>query len=78
MDSVFQYKFVVLRFSRHFSEWNDIWHSFNYKIDNAALEFATSYRNLEITVNRALKFHCHVKDLVCRAAGLAIIFYVLL
>ena len=71
MKSVFKYKCLALRFSWHLAGRNNIGHGFNYKIDNTALEFVSSYRDLGITVNKNLKFHCHVRELFHIAAGLA-------
>ena len=63
-------KCVVSRFCRHFAGWNNSGYDFNNKINNTALVFATSYRDLRVTVDKDLKFHCHMRDFV--------IYYVLL
>ena len=56
----------------------DIGYGFNYKINDTVLEFATSYRDLRVTVNRHLKFHCHVRDFYAEQLDLQVIYYDLL
>ena len=64
-------KCVVLRFSRRFRGCNVVGNKFEYKIGDRFLEIVEYHRDLEVIVDRSLKFHVHVRDLVRKAAGLA-------
>ena len=61
MKLVSQWKCVVLRFSRHFSDWNAV------GIGNTALDFVECDRDLGVLIDRGLKFHNHVREVVCTA-----------
>ena len=60
-----------MRFSRHFSGWNAVSDDLQCKITNTALDFVECHRDLGVLINRGLKFHNHVGDVVRKAAGLA-------
>ena len=38
---------------------------------DSVLDFVDSHRDLKVVIDKLLKFHCHVRDLMRRAAGLA-------
>jgi hypothetical protein len=63
-------KCVVMRFSRHFAGINTLGGGTKYRLGNSVLEFVDSHRDLGVVVDTRLRFHCHVRDMVCRAAGL--------
>jgi len=53
-------KCVVIRFTRRFIGSDLALAQSQYYIDNHVLEFVNSYRDLGVTVDCNLKFHCHV------------------
>ena len=61
----------VMRFSRRFAGWNNIVSDFKYELGGAALEVVTHHRDLGVVVDRDLKFHNHVGELVHKAARLS-------
>ena len=62
---------VILQFGRHFSCWDNLENGFQYKIGNSVLEIVTCHKDLGVVIETGLKFHCHVRELVCKVAGLS-------
>jgi hypothetical protein len=63
-------KCVVLRFRRRFVDWNINDAGPGYTLGGSRLEFVQVHRDLGVDVDVGLKFHGHVRGVVCRAAGL--------
>lgn len=63
---------MVMRFARGFGEWNELDPLFLYYLDGVQLRFVESHRDLGVTVDTRLRFHQHVREVVGKAAGLAI------
>ena len=62
---------VFMRFSRKFYGWSEIGNNYEYNIGGVSLDVVKYSRDLGILVDVDLKFHHHVRELVCRASGLS-------
>ena len=60
-----------MQFSRHFFSWNAVGDNLQYRIGNTALAFVECHRDLEVLIDRGLKFHNYVGDVVHKMAELA-------
>ena len=60
-----------MRFLRKFSSFDTLDGDFQYKIGESVLEVVKCHRDLGVKVDRDLKFHHHVSEIVCNAAGLS-------
>jgi hypothetical protein len=63
-------KSVVMRFSRHFAGFNTLCGGTKYRLEDSLPEFFDSHQDLGFVVDTRLRFHDHVRDVVCMSAGL--------
>jgi hypothetical protein len=63
-------KCVVMRFHRGVINWGEDG-TRGYTLDQTALEFVESHRDLGVIVDTKLRFHQHIRVTVSKAAGLA-------
>lgn len=64
-------KCAVMRFRGGHVLRNDLEPYISYFVNGIKLEMVESYKDLGVTVDKTLRFHSHIYNVVCKAGGLA-------